>query len=75
MKTKELITLLQNLPEDLYINFYLLHEGAPIAAIKRDMDADESDTPMYLCGYERMYIGDEDNELFFLKFKVNYKVN
>ena len=71
MTTKELITLLQNLPEDLHISFYLLHEGDPIAAIKRDWDSEESDTPMYLCGYERLYIGDEDNELFFLKFKVN----
>ena len=71
MKAKELITLIQNLPEDVYISFYLLHEGDPISAIKRDMDTDESDTPMFLCGYERMYIGDKDDELFFLKFKVN----
>lgn len=73
MTAKELIAILQNLPEDQNVLFSLRHTGngtRAIEVLKENISRDEDESILDFDGYERLYTGKGEDELFIFKFYI-----
>ena len=69
MTSKELRRIISALPDDRYVGFSLdLAESKD--NLKMYVEAGEAEAPLELCGFEMSHIGDEDDELSIIIFKV-----
>ena len=71
MTAKELIKVLETLPDDQYVGFSLENLRIAKERIGGNLETRNSSALLILVGYERCNIGDEEDELFILKFNID----
>ena len=71
MKAKELIKILEALPDEQYISFSLKHLQESQKTIERHLSLNNKSAVLVMEGYERCYIGDEEDDLFIINLHID----
>ena len=70
MTAKELIKILEVLPDEQYIGFSLKHLKKSRKTIECHLSLNDESAVLEMEGYERCYIGDEEDEMFIINLHI-----
>ena len=70
MTAKELIKILEVLPDEQYICFSLKHLHESRKTIEYHLSLNDESAVLEMEGYERCFIGDEEDELFIINLHI-----
>ena len=71
MTAKELIKILEALPDEQHIGFSLEHLQESKKTIERHLSLNNKSAVLVMEGYERCYIGDEEDDLFIINLHID----